>query len=140
MHTPEPITGTILLIDRDERLPKERATLEAAGFSVVTATTAAEGLALAQQMTPDLVVADVLLEKPDAGFVLAYELKQDPALATVPLVLLSSAFQQHGIVFDLNSPEGRQWIKADLYLDRPVPPERLVSKIRALLLHRHAAA
>lgn len=139
MHTPEPITGTILVIDHEERLPEEKAVLEGAGFTVVTAVTAADGLAQAQARCPDLVIADVVLEQPDAGFVLGYRMKKDPALAQVPLVLLSSVTQQTGIAFDLNSPEGRQWIKADLYLDRPVPPERLVSKVRGLLLHRQQA-
>lgn len=138
MHTPEPISGTVLLIDRDERIARERAALEGAGFTVITANTSTDGLALAEKMTPDVVIADVMLERPDAGFILGYEMKQRPALASVPLVLLSSAFQQHGVVFDLNSPESRQWIKADLYLDRPVPPERLVGKIRGLLQHHHA--
>jgi DNA-binding response OmpR family regulator len=139
MHTPEPISGTILVIDKEERLPQEKAALEQAGFTVITATTAADGLALARERRPDLVISDVMLEKPDAGFVLGHRMKNDPAFADVPLVLLSSVFQEMGIAFDLNSPEGRQWIKADLYLDRPVPSERLVSKVRGLLLHRQIA-
>ena len=136
MHTPEPISGTILVIGSDSRLPDEKTALEKAGFSVITAGTAADGLALARERQPDLVISDVMLEKADAGFVLSYQMKADPALAEVPLILLSSAFQQTGISFDLNSPEGRQWIKADLYIDRPVTPERLVGKVRGLLLHR----
>ena len=74
-----------------------------------------------------------MLEKPDAGFVLGYQLKNDPALAQVPLVLLSSVFQHTGIVFDLNTPESRQWIKADAYLERPIAPDSLVAKLRSLL-------
>ena len=139
MHTPEPISGTILVIDNDERLPQEKKALEQAGFTVITATTAADGLALARERRPDLVISDVMLEKPDAGFVLGYRMKSDPALAATPLVLLSSTSQEMGVAFDLNSPEGRQWIKADLYLDRPVPNERLVSKVRGILLHRQSA-
>ena len=139
MHTPETITGTIVLIDQEERLPQQQRLLEDAGFTVVSATTAAEGLAQARAAAPDLVIAEVMLEQPDAGFVLGYRMKADPALADVPLILLSSVFQRTGTVFDLNSPEGRQWIKADLYLERPVPPERLVSKVRGLLLHRRGA-
>lgn len=139
MHTPEPISGTILVIDREERLPAAKATLEGAGFDVITATNTADGLALAREKKPSLVISDVVVEKPDAGFVLGYRMKQDPALAGMPLILLSSVGQQMGVVFDLNSPEGRQWIKADMYLDRPVAPERLVGKVRGLLLHRHSA-
>ena len=136
MHTPDPISGTVLVIDQDERLPKERRLFEEAGFNVVTATTAAEGLQKARELRPDLVMSEVMLEKPDAGFVLGYRMKADPALAAIPLVLMSSIFQQTGIVFDLNSPEERQWIKADAYLERPLSPERLIAKVRSLL-HVH---
>ncbi len=133
MHTPEPISGTVLVIDTDERLPKERRLFEEAGFTVVTATTAADGLQKARETRPDLVMSEVMLEQPDAGFVLGYRMKSDPALATIPLVLMSSIFQQTGVVFDLNSPEERQWIKADAYLERPLSPERLIAKVRSLL-------
>ena len=139
MHTPEPISGTILLIGNDGRMPATHAALEQAGFAVITAATAAEGLAMARAHTPNLVISDVMLERPDAGFVLSYQLKKDPALAAIPLILLSSVFEQTGIVFDLSSPEGRQWIKADLYLDCPISPERLAGKVRGLLLHRQTA-
>ncbi len=135
MHTPEPISGTILLIDSDEHLPRQQAVLEDAGFTVITAKTTKDGLAIAKAKQPDLVISEVMLEKPDAGFVLSYQLKRDPATAGVPVVLLSSVFQQTGTVFDLNSPEGRQWIKADLYLERPITPERLVGKVRTIMLH-----
>ena len=112
MHTPEPMTGTILLIDHDEQLPRQQAMLEQAGFTVISATAAAAGLHLARERKPDLVLAEVMLEKPDAGFVLGYRMKTDPALATVPLVLLSSVFQRTGAIFDLNSPHARQGSQA----------------------------
>ena len=135
MHTPEPMSGTILLIDRDERLSGQQAILEQAGFTVISATSAAAGWKLARTQKPDLVISEVMLEKPDSGFVLGYQLKSDPALASVPVMLLSSIFQHTGMIFDLNSPQGRQWIKADAYLERPVAPEHLVAKVRSLLQH-----
>lgn len=135
MHTPEPITGTVLLIDRADRLPKQRAIFEEAGLDVVTAKSTEEGLAMARQSRPDLVVSEVMMEKADAGFVLAYRMKQDPSLSEVPVVLLSSIFQTTGTVFDLATPQERQWIKADLYLERPITPEHLIAKIRSLMQH-----
>lgn len=143
MHVPEPIAGTVLVIDREDRLPKVRAALEAIGLTVQTATTAAEGLALAKANRPSLVVSEVMLEQPDAGFVLSYRMKRDPELQQVPVVLLSSIFQHTGTIFDLSTPESRQWIKADAYLEQPIAPDRLASKVRSLLqapqssLHRH---
>lgn len=136
MHTPEPITGTILLIDRDEVIAAQRSILEDAGFTVITATTTKDGLKVAREQHPDLVVSEVMLEKPDAGFVLAYRMKKDAMLAETPLVLMGNVFKNTGILFDLNVPEEQQWIKADAYMDRPVPPERFIAKVRGLIAHK----
>ncbi len=133
MHTPEPMSGTILLVDRDERLPGQRDVLEKEGFTVVTATSADDGMKKAREVHPDMVISEVMLEHPDAGFVLGYQLKSDPKLAGVPLILLSSVFQNTGTVFDLNSPQARQWIKADAYLERPITPDRLIARVRSVL-------
>src|SRR5215208_6959066 len=118
MHEPQPISGTILVVDKSDRLPKQREMFEKVGFTVLTAGTTEEGLKMAREQHPDLVISEVMLEKPDAGFVLGYKMKKDAALADIPLVLLSSIFQKTGTVMDLNSPEARQWIKADAYLER----------------------
>lgn len=135
MHMPEPVGGTILLIDRSERLAKERASFEAAGFTVLVATTTEEGLQIVRTEHPNAVVSEVMLEKPDSGFVLGYHMKKDAALAQIPLILLSSIFQTTGTIIDLNSPESRQWIKADAYLERPVTPDHLIAKVTHLLQH-----
>lgn len=52
MHTPEAIKGTVLLIDRAERLAGERQLFEGEGLRVMTATTAKEGLARRERKRP----------------------------------------------------------------------------------------
>ena len=136
MHTPEPIQGTVLIIDTVDRLPQEKALLEEAGLHVISATSTEQGLKMARAQQPDLVISEVMLEKPDAGFVLSYRMKSDPELKSVPLMLLSSIFAQTGTVFDLNSPSARQWIKADVYLERPIADDRLVARVRGMLQNR----
>lgn len=128
------------MIDRNERLPKQRAIFEEAGYTVLTASSMDEGLQIARDEHPDLVIAEVMLEKPDTGFVLGYKMQQDAALANIPLILLSSVFQTTGTVLDINSPESRKWIKAEEYLERPVAPEHLLAKASALLHQQHASA
>ncbi|MHB9026739.1 MAG: response regulator [Armatimonadota bacterium] len=140
MHTPEPITGTILVVDRDERLPQQRRVFEEAGFTVISAKSAKDGLQAARAQRPDVVVSEVMLERPDAGFVLGQQMKRDAELAATPLVLVSSLFQNTGFHFDLNSPEERRWIKADAYFERPIPDERLVAKVISLLRATRLAA
>lgn len=136
MHIPEPLHGKILLIDRAERLGQEQRLFEAAGLTVITAIDMEEGWQMIQQENPDIVLSEVMLEKPDAGFTLAYRMKKDNKLANIPLILLSSIFQTTGTILDMNSPSARKWIKADAYLERPVTPEHLVAKV-SNMIHQH---
>ncbi len=136
MHTPEQIHGTILVVDQGDQLAAERAMLQGVGFTVLTADSAEQGLAITREKRPDLVLSEVMLEKPDAGFVLGYRIKHDPELAAIPVVLLSSVFTKTGYVFDLSSPEARQWIKADAYIERPITGERLEARLRQVM-HKH---
>jgi CheY-like chemotaxis protein len=137
MRVQENITGTILIIDKNERLPREKSVFENAGFTVITAINAEEGIMKAREFHPDVVVSEVMLEKADSGFVLGYKMKQDEELKDIPLVLLSSIFAQTGKIFDLSSPESRRWIKADLYLERPVAPDRLIAKVKSFITQSH---
>lgn len=130
MRVQETFTGTILIIDKNERLPREKSVFEDAGFTVITAINSEEGISKAREFHPDVIVSEVMLEKADSGFVLGYKMKQDPELKDIPLVLLSSIFAQTGKIFDLSSPESRRWIKADLYMERPVAPDRLIAKVK----------
>ena len=139
MHTPEQKTsGTVLLVDRAERIAQEAKELEDAGYTVISATSIAEGMKMSLEQKPSMIVAEVMLDKPDDGFVFAYRLKKNEVTANIPLMLLSSVFQKTGKVFDLNSPESRQWIKAEEYLDRPVTSERLVMRLQEMMSHQHS--
>jgi PAS domain S-box-containing protein len=69
------------------------------GFSVTTATSASEALRLARTRPPDLIVSDVLMPDVD-GFQLCVEVRRDPALCHVPVVLLT-AYYQNGADRDL---------------------------------------
>ena len=45
--------------------------------------------------------------------------------------------RETGMKFDLDSAEDRAWIKADLFLNKPIRSEELVEKVTALLGERH---
>ena len=63
-------------------------TLQAAGHDVSVATDATEALDLVRRAPPDLVLLDVNLPGGN-GFEVCRELRNDPATAAVPIVLLS---------------------------------------------------
>jgi CheY-like chemotaxis protein len=117
----------VLVID-DEATVRDlmRRFLTREGFEVVTAADGAEGLALARDLRPRLITLDVLMPGLDGWSVLR-ELKGDPALADIPVVMLT-------IVEEKN--RGCALGAVD-YMVKPIDRERL----RALLgRYRGAAA
>jgi two-component system cell cycle sensor histidine kinase/response regulator CckA len=83
---------TVLVVD-DEPLNLRLAglRLEHAGYEVVKAGSGAEGLEKAREHPPDAILSDVLMPAMD-GFAFCREVRRDPRLAQVPLVLVSSAY------------------------------------------------
>jgi CheY-like chemotaxis protein len=109
----------VLVID-DEDTVRDlmRRFLTREGFEVVTAADGAEGLALARDLRPVLITLDVLMPGLDGWSVLR-ELKGDPVLADIPVVMLT-------IVEEKNRGYA---LGAVDYMVKPIDRERL----RALL-------
>ena len=80
----------ILIVDdsRFLRLANERA-LQKAGHQVISACDGEEGLRLAQEKLPDLVVLDMMLPKLPGEKVLQ-ALRADPQTARIPVMVLTS--------------------------------------------------
>jgi CheY-like chemotaxis protein len=132
------MSKTILIIDDDaDFVDIHRAVLESHGYNVRHAFTGREGLALALAEPPDLILLDLMIEHADTGFTVARKLKGDPATQGVPLLMLSGVIRETGMKFDLDSAEDRAWIKADLFLNKPIRSEELVEKVAAVLAERH---
>ena len=75
-----------------------------------------------------------MLESVDAGFSLAYSMKKEKP--EVPIIILSDIVRKTGIVFDLNSKEEKEWIKADEFVNKPVNTASLVCRVKKFL-HEH---
>ncbi|HEY6561849.1 MAG TPA: response regulator [Polyangiaceae bacterium] len=83
----------VLVVDDDlVQLKLARLHLEQLGFEVAAAGSTAEALRSARAQPPDIVLADVLMPDLD-GFQLCFELRRDPELARVPVVLTSAWYQ-----------------------------------------------
>ena len=81
---------TVLAIDDDPMaLELVRATLAPAGYRVLQAAGPAEGLRLAREHRPALVILDLLMPGMD-GFEVVEHLQEDPATAGVPILVLTA--------------------------------------------------
>jgi len=84
---------TVLIIDDDKRLAAALAIrLRAAGYAVLKATDGLEGLKLAADRRPDLVVMDVWMPG-GVGILIAQRLKHI-GLAGVPVIFLTASKKQ----------------------------------------------
>jgi CheY-like chemotaxis protein len=129
MATKKPL---ILLVDDDEDfLFQQRVQLQDAGFDVITAQGQGQAETLLAERQPDVAVLDVMMENPDAGFVLCHHIrKKSPSM---PIVLVTSVNSETGMDFDIASEEDRDWIKADVLLSKPIRFEQLRGEIDRLL-------
>ena len=80
---------TVLLVD-DEKdfLDIFSRVLKKAGYRVITATDGPEALRKAITSRPDVVVTDLAMDTPDAGFWLAEKIKTEPGLQDVRILLI----------------------------------------------------
>ena len=112
--------GTALVIDDDAHARDLLSRiLMREHFRVITAQSGAEGLRLARELRPQLITLDVLMPAMDGWSVLA-ELKADPELAEIPVVVVSIT-DDSSLGFALGASE---------YLTKPVDRERLAAVVR----------
>ena len=130
----EKTKSSVLIVDDDvDYLEASEATLSAAGYAVITARSADEGITLAREIRPNLVILDLMLEHTDAGFALAHQIRSTPELADIPLIMVTSAAREAGYRFDLSSEEERRWIKVDRILNKPVTGAELLANVAEAL-------
>jgi len=102
--------------------------LERKGYRVITAEDAAQGLALAAQERPDLILMDMGLPDVD-GWETTRRLKADPGLKHIPVIALTAHVMQ-------GDRESSLEAGCDDYDTKPFQFPRLFGKIEALLASR----
>jgi CheY-like chemotaxis protein len=109
---------TILLIDDDADIHEAvRMILEPSGYKIECALTGPAGLEAARGHKPDLILLDIMLDSPSEGFHLAYELKKDDVLKTIPIIIISSIGKTMGM--DYAKELGSDYVPVNMFLDKP---------------------
>ena len=121
----------ILIVDDDADLVDDcRRVLEGAGHLVRAAHSASAGKAAVGVEAPDLMVLDVMMERPDDGILLARELRA--AGSAFPIVMLTSL----GTVTGLSYGRSDDLLPVDAFLDKPVQPAELLRTVAKHLAGR----
>jgi PAS domain S-box-containing protein len=128
-----PHLTTLLVVDDDpDVLWSTAKILRDVGFVVLEGAGAADAIRLTQENSPALVLLDVNL--PDGnGVDVALQIKKDPALSSVFVVLCSGAR-----ISPKDQVDGLRLGLADGYIIRPVGKDELIARIESFLRIRAA--
>ncbi|MES2276116.1 MAG: two-component regulator propeller domain-containing protein [Bacteroidota bacterium] len=119
---------TILIIDDDTELRHYIRSILEHHYVVFEAADGDQGLAMAKDKLPDLIVCDVMMPGLN-GIELCAIIKQDAALSYIPMILLTASSSPEGKLKGLESG-------ADDYISKPFEKDILVARVANLLQTR----
>ncbi|KQR70468.1 hybrid sensor histidine kinase/response regulator transcription factor [Pedobacter sp. Leaf176] len=124
-NSPRPL---LMLVEDDLDLRAYLSSVLSSKYELISAENGMSGLALAKARIPDLIVSDLMM--PDMnGFELLEKLKDERETSHIPTILLTSSNNE----FD---KERGYFLGVDSYLNKPISPKLLHSRIENLLIKR----
>lgn len=119
------MTRVLYIEDNDDNIYMLSRWLERAGYNVVIARDGAEGVRIAREQVPDIIIMDLSLPELD-GWSASTQLKSMKETAAIPILALSA--------HTLSTDRGKALAAGcDDFDSKPVETKRLLSKIAALL-------
>lgn len=122
----------VLIADDDmDYLAQMKMQVESFGFEVLEAESRKQAEEILETVQPDLAIFDLMMETQDSGFVLAYKARRK--YPEMPIIIATSVTKETGLVFKVETEEDKNWIKADLYLEKGIRVDQLHREINKLL-------
>lgn len=128
------MSGKSILVIEDAPAVRDKilTALDFEGFDAMGAPDGLEGVELAQQHKPDLIICDVMMPRLDGYGTLA-ELQKNPETAAIPFIFLTAKADRG------NMRQGMD-LGADDYLTKPFTVPELISAVNARLGRREMLA
>lgn len=121
---------TILIVEDDPKITELiRLYLEKEEFRTLSAADGAEGVKLALQVKPDLLILDRMLPEMEGLEVL----KKIRTQLDIPVLILSAKSDEIEKIIGLE-------VGADDYMSKPFSPKELIARVKAILRRTRAAA
>lgn len=144
----------VLVVDDDENTRRFLSVaLEANGYKAMTAEDGDDGFKKVQEEKPDLILLDVMMPK-KTGFVLFKQLRRKEEFKDIPVIMLTAVAEvleeEEGLAegdtmerpFDslreslrkaITKMRDEGLVKPELFIDKPIDPERLIEEVRGLI-------
>ncbi len=112
----------LVVEDTEDNRQIIRDLLTSVGFEMLEAVTGEEGVAMAKQHRPDLILMDIQLPVLN-GYEATRQIKADPALRHIPIIAVTS--------YALSGDEVKtREAGCDAYVAKPFSPRQLLAKVR----------
>ena len=133
----------ILIVDDEpDAISYISSVLEDNGYEYLSAEDGEQGLELAKKEKPDMILLDLIMPG-KSGMLMFQELKKDPELGKIPVIVVSGASDALGVDlrnFMIRQPRKRkektvettgetQFTEPNAYVDKPVDPDELIKVI-----------
>ena len=118
--------STILIVDDEEDILEFlQYNLKKENFQVYTASSGRKAIEIAQETNPDLIILDVMMPELD-GIETCKELRELPGMKNTLIAFLTARNEDYSQIAGFDAG-------ADDYINKPIKPRVLVSRINALL-------
>lgn len=115
----------LVIEDNEQNMYLVTFILKKAGFEVIQAYNGNDGVSLAEQYIPDLIVLDIQLPKMD-GYLVARILRKNKTLEKTPIIAVTSYAMPGDCEHALSAG-------CSGYIEKPINPETFVSQMEGFL-------
>jgi CheY-like chemotaxis protein len=120
----------IMVIDDDQDfIHYVHIVLEAGGYEVDTALSVSEGMELMRINPPDLVITDVMISRVFNGWTIRQEVKGDPNLAKIPILMVSAIVSVQDEDLFPTAENGH----AEAFMSKPIEPAALLERVAEMI-------
>lgn len=120
----------ILIIDDDtDFLQSSKQLLETADYEVYVSSNSRDGIESAKKIQPNLILLDVMMESETESFEVNRKIKSTSETENIPVVMLTGINKSGKFSHRFDTDKG--W-PCEALLDKPVPPEQLLMKVKQL--------
>lgn len=120
--------NSLLIIEDNEEIRHYVYTLFCKNYAVYEAADGDEGVRIATDKLPDLIISDIMMPVKD-GFTCCKELREQPRTAHIPILMLTAKAEDADVL-------QASKIGVDDYMMKPFNPEILKSRVQNLIVQR----